>query len=154
MIWGQTQIIAAVAVGLSFLGLAVFAGYQKMRADNAVLAKDAAETALAQAVKANEGNDLTITQLNAAVEKWKALAQTSEGMKEAAKEAEQYKQDLLKVRKERDRLARLKDKGNLTCVELLETDFGAICPNIARELRDRAESDYRNQSGEITSPGN
>lgn len=152
--FGKAQLIGMAVAAIAYIGLFVYAGYQHQRAEAAVEKSARLSAALDQALVANKSNSDSINTLLDAVKKWESLATSSKGLKEAADRAEKLNAELIKTRLERDRLAMQKDKGNVTCAKLLETDFAAVCPNIARELRLRAESDYRNQDGPSADPGN
>jgi hypothetical protein len=152
--FGKAQLIGIAVALIAYIGLFVYAGYQHQRAEAAVAKAGKLDAALQQTLVANKSNSDSINILLDAVKKWESLATSSKGLKEAADKAAKLNAELIKTRIERDRLALQKDKGNVTCAKLLETDFASVCPNVARELRIRAESGYGNKDGTGADPGN
>lgn len=96
--------------------------------------RDAAEAALAIARGANQSNQTTIATQQRALGEWRALQVTPQEAAIAVALHEQLKASVLSL-SEQLRKAKEQDRAKPACKALLETDVGAVCPAVSRELR-------------------
>lgn len=125
------------AMLLLVIALGGVAAHQKARADDAEAAlrtaRDELQSAQGKLSDTNAANDV----LREAVDEWKALATPAADVKAAAEEATAAAKRIEARADELDRLEE-PDRANPDCAALLRVDLAAVCPAIARGMRERA----------------
>lgn len=142
VLWGTA---AAFALTLGF------AGCEHQNATTARAERDEKIVALDQAVQANTSNAETISSLKNANAELAKLVTPSAEMKRLAEQAAQTLIDVAK-REEALREREGLDYAKPECAILLDTDLGAVCPNIDASLRGHA-SYYEDRHRGSASPG-
>lgn len=129
----------ALYVGAGLLALVISLGgvVSCQHRENGQLRDQKAQLAasLKSATDANESQSKAIGTLETANADWASKCTATEVLKQQAAVADEF-------RKQKDalagELAKVKAHASPTCQTLLATDFGAVCPDVAGLMRERA----------------
>lgn len=137
--WIAGKVTAYVAGGLALA--AIVAGglawhWHGEVAELELSLRDARDEVQRQA-DALTSKDSALAALEAAVAEWRAIATSSDDMKQAADRAT-VAAGVLEQRAAELARAEAPDRANPDCAALLATDLSRVCPAIARGVRERA----------------